>query len=74
MDPHDPVSERQVAPTPNFIAREHQDKQAAIRRVRAENPAATVDEIIAALARQKIEVSAAMVFQEMQDKPSAETG
>jgi len=74
MDPHDPVSERQVAPTPNFIASEHQDKRAAIRRVRAEKPAATVDELIAELARQKIEVSAAMVFQEMQKKQAPEKG
>jgi hypothetical protein len=65
VEPHDPISPRQVAPNPQSELDAHVDRrQAVLEEIRA-HPRATADEIVARLAGRRIEVSPVLVMQEM---------
>jgi hypothetical protein len=65
VEPHDPVSPRQVAPNPQSELDANVDRrQAVLDEIRA-HPQATVDEVVARLAGRQIEVSPVLVMQEL---------
>lgn len=65
VEPHDPISPRQVAPNPQSELDANVDRrQAVLEEIRA-HPQATADEIVALLAGRRIEVSPVLVLQEM---------
>ena len=65
VEPHDPISPRQVAPNPHSeLDANVNRRQAVLEELRA-HPQATADEIVALLAGRRIEVSPVLVMQEM---------
>lgn len=62
---HDAVDPNQVAPKPWYETAAGVDRAAAIEQVRRRHPSANVDEIVAMLAEENIEVSATLVFQQL---------
>ena len=65
VEPHDPISPRQVAPNPQSELDAKVDRRQAVRDEIRAHPRATVDEIVALLARRQIEVSPVLVMQEL---------
>lgn len=64
VEPHDPVSPRQVAQNPKYELAANVDRRRAVREAIRQHPQAGVDEIVSELARRQIEVSATLVMQE----------
>jgi hypothetical protein len=65
VEPHDPISPRQVAPNPQSELDAHVDRRQAVLEEICAHPQATTDEIVALLAGRRIEVSPVLVMQEM---------
>ncbi len=63
--PHDPVAPRQVSPIPQSDLDANVDRIKAVREAITAHPEANVDEIVALLAKQQIEVSGTLVMQEV---------
>lgn len=65
VEPHDPVSPRQVAPHPQSELDANVDRRRAVIEAILRRPEASVDEIVAELAQRQIDVSATLVMQEL---------
>jgi hypothetical protein len=65
VEPHDPISPRQVAPNPQSELDANVDRRQAVLEEFRAHPQATADEIVARLAGRRIEVSPVLVLQEM---------
>ena len=63
---HPAVSPRQVAPQPEVELEDQFDRGAMVRQVIEQHPDATADEIVGMLAQRQVEVSSALVQQELQ--------
>lgn len=63
VEPHDPVSPRQVAPNPQSDLDANVDRRRAVTEAIRANPTASIDEIVNELAKRQIEVSATLVMQ-----------
>ena len=75
VEPHDPVSPRQVAPNPQSELDANVDRRRAVVEAIRTSPTASVDEIVGELAKRQIQVSATLVMQElmhMREEPRAE--
>lgn len=75
VEPHDPVSPRQVAPNPQSELDANVDRRRAVVEAIRANPTASADEIIGELAKKQIQVSATLVMQELmhaREEPAAE--
>lgn len=70
---HEPVSPNQVSPIPKSTLNANVDRAKAVRQVIEAHPGAGVDQVIALLAKQQIQVSATLVMQQlMKSRPAAE--
>lgn len=63
---HPAVSPRQVAPQPEVELEDQFDRGAMVRELIDQHPHATADDIVSMLAQRRIEVSSAVVQQELQ--------
>lgn len=75
VEPHDPVSPRQVAPNPQSELDANVDRPRAVAEAIRAKPTAWVDEIVDELAKKQIQVSATLVMQELmhaREEPRAE--